>query len=167
MFASSSSRLTTTSSPMPARDDDASASRGQQRPHDRPRAPPAGVAVDQVGHRLPGRLLRTTTLRCADGCGLAALGAEPRKAVDTVVDTNRDEHAGLRVEPHPAVAQRGVQTAHPGRRHMPCQPTLMRLRSRPLQTQMASPARLAIRPGHLGSHTSYSELPASACSPRC
>ena len=86
MFASSSRRLTITSYPKPAREDDASASDDNRTARSAPSTTPAGSALSRSATAARAAS-STAALRCADGCAPAVLALDLRKAVDTVVAT--------------------------------------------------------------------------------
>src|SRR6201982_2564022 len=82
MFASSSRRLTTTSYPRPAREDDASASDDNRIARSAPSTTPAGSAFNRSATAARAAS-STAALRCADGCAPTVLAADLRKAVET------------------------------------------------------------------------------------
>jgi hypothetical protein len=86
MFASSSRRLTITSYPRPAREEDASANDDSNTARSAPSTTPAGSALTKSA-TASRAAVSTAALRRADGCAPAVLAPDLRKAVDTVVAT--------------------------------------------------------------------------------
>ena len=82
MFASSSSRVTTTSYPSPTRAEAASASDVSSIARSAPNTTPEGSPLTRsaIARRAASS---TAALRWADGCGPDGVGIEPRKAVET------------------------------------------------------------------------------------
>src|SRR5271155_4278142 len=86
MFASSSKRLTITSYPRPAREDEASASDDNRIARSAPSTTPTGSALNRSATEARAAS-STAALRWADGCAPAVVALDLRKAVDTVVAT--------------------------------------------------------------------------------
>src|ERR1700744_3531470 len=86
MFASSSRRLTITSYPKPAREDDASASDDSRIARSAPSTTPAGSALNRSATAARAAS-NTAALRRADGWAPTVVGLDLRNAVDTVVAT--------------------------------------------------------------------------------